>query len=159
MTKEFIHIDEDLPPSSTTTFSLPKNYDYEKIVEQLINELPLRPRCKLTYLAVPYTHPSKLVRRVRFEEVNKLAAKLINQGYYVFSPITQGHAMAMQNPELRTDWEFWKDFNDYMLFQCGTMIVFTLPGWRESKGLNHEIGFARQQHIPAFYTKEFFENE
>ena len=59
---------------------------------------------KLVYLALPFTaHPEK-----SFEIANKVAAKLMEQGVIVFSPISHSYpiALEMSNKELMTSFEF-----------------------------------------------------
>ena len=41
---------------------------------------------KKIYLATPYSHRDPEIRRARFDEVNKIAAKLMCKGYLVFTP-------------------------------------------------------------------------
>lgn len=42
---------------------------------------------KKIYLATPYSHKDDKVRRERFDAVNIVAARLMRQGFLVFSPI------------------------------------------------------------------------
>ena len=42
----------------------------------------------LVYLAVPYSHPDTAIRELRFYEANVAAAKLMQVGWLVFSPIS-----------------------------------------------------------------------
>ena len=61
----------------------------------------------LTYLAVPYSHPDPVVRQKRFETINAAAAKLLNDGLLVYSPISMTHQMALDHA-LPTDFAFWQ---------------------------------------------------
>jgi len=43
---------------------------------------------KKIYLSTPYTHKQQSVEQARFDAVNIIAANLMKQGYFVFSPIS-----------------------------------------------------------------------
>jgi len=101
---------------------------------------------KKIYLAVPYTGMEK----ESFKEVNKAAAKLMNDGFAVFSPISQGHTIAI-NHELPTNWKFWEKMDLAFLAVCDHIIVLCLPGWRKSKGVLKEIEFSKKNNIPVAY--------
>lgn len=55
------------------------------------------------YLAIPYSG----IREMSFRIANEVTAKLMDEGYVVFSPISHSHTLAQQET-LPTDWEFWK---------------------------------------------------
>ena len=107
------------------------------------------------YLAVPYTHPKKEVRHLRFERVTHLAGKLIQQGYTVYSPITSSHPVA-ERVDLPHDWKFWLDFDLRFLDLCRELHVYQLDGWMESIGVQAEIAHAEKTGKPITYiAKEF----
>lgn len=56
------------------------------------------------YLAIPYSYnPDRA-----FEVANKVSARLMNDGYTVFSPISHSHPVAdYLDDKLRFDHEFW----------------------------------------------------
>ena len=97
----------------------------------------------LVYLACPYTHPSIDLRIARFEASAQAAAYLIHQGMFIYSPITMTHpidvAMATENETMGSD--YWCDFDEAFMRVCDEMIILTLPGWRESKGIAREAVF------------------
>jgi len=112
----------------------------------------------LVYLAVPYSHPDPTVRQRRFELVNKVAAKLITQGLYIFSPISHTHPIALAGA-LAPGWEYWQNFDRAYLAHCHKIIVLTLPGWQESKGVTGELAIAREMGLEVEYVKyENYEN-
>ena len=64
---------------------------------------------KIAYLATPYTDKDPLVKQERFQKVNKVAAKLIERGEIIFSPISHTHPIAMVG-NLPGGWEYWDEF-------------------------------------------------
>ena len=101
----------------------------------------------LIYLGCPYSHPDRAVRVERFEKVTKVAAKLVEVGYHVYSPITHSHPMA-EVGNLPGDWAFWERQDRIYLEMSKAMFVLCLKGWRESKGLRAEIDIANELKIP-----------
>lgn len=100
----------------------------------------------LTYLASPYTGNEE----PNFQAVAKKAAELMNQGLTIFSPIAMCHPMAMYG-KLPGEWEFWEKFDRSYLSVCNKVIVYRLPGWEKSKGVNAEIKIAIELGIPVEY--------
>lgn len=107
----------------------------------------------LIYLGCPYSHPDRAVRVERFEKVTKVAAKLIEVGYHVYSPITHSHPMA-EVGKLPGDWDFWEKQDRLFLSISKAMFVLHLPGWSESKGLQAEIKIADEMGIPIVHISE-----
>jgi hypothetical protein len=89
------------------------------------------------YLACPYSDPDPNVRQHRFDIVNKFAARLMKERLTVFSPISHTHPIAQYG--LPLGWDFWEHFDREFLFMCRVMIVLTINGWVESKGVGQEV--------------------
>jgi len=106
----------------------------------------------LIYLATPYSDPDPAVREARFHAVNKVAASFMRDGVNVFSPISHGHSIA-QDGDLPIDWEFWQEYCLAMLSYCCALFVLTVPGWRESVGVQAEIKMAEELDIDIFYEE------
>jgi len=104
----------------------------------------------LVYLACPYSDPNPLVMTARFLEANEMAAKMVNAGYVVFSPISHFHPIA-EAGKLPTSWEFWEKIDRAYLSVCSQIFVLRLPGWKISKGVNAEIAIAKEIGIPVIY--------
>lgn len=104
---------------------------------------------KIVYLAAPYSHPDICIRERRFAFANRAAAELVRQGSHVFSPISHSHPLALQG--LPGDWAFWEPFDRRMLQACDELVVLTLDGWRESKGVQAEIDLAIEMDLPIRY--------
>ena len=125
----------------------------KKIKKKLEEKYEVRRGSNLAYLACPYGHADPEVQRLRFEAVNRAAAKLLNEGITVFSPIshTRPIAMAAQLPE---DWEFWRTYDREMLAHCTKLVVLKLSGWEESIGVTAEIEIAKGWGMPVEYMEE-----
>jgi len=94
----------------------------------------------LIYLATPYSHPCPVIRFVRFETVNRIASELMQNGEFVFSPISHSHPIAQHG--LPKDYEFWEKFDDWFLEKCDKMIVVQDWGWENSVGVKREMAKA-----------------
>jgi hypothetical protein len=117
----------------------------------------------LTYITTPYTptvapgcgsptlETARRVKQMRFEEVTKATAWLMEQfGWNVFSPITHSHPLHIIS-DLRGDWQFWKKVDTEYL-QCSERLInFVIPGWRHSIGVTEENKIARELGVPIFY--------
>lgn len=116
----------------------------------------------LTYLAVPYSYNSpdkrvrELVQRFRFETASRAAGYLLSSmGWNVFSPITHSHPIHVMYPEVRGDWEFWKQIDTEYLQISKRIIVLTLPGWRKSTGVTAEIEIGHQLGLELLFIHPF----
>ena len=122
---------------------------------------------KVVYLAVPYaptekqvaakmpvlTHLETLERVMmlidfvkadimqrRAKKADQAAAWLMQQGYTVLSPISHSHGIAQHMaPEKRVDHELWMRQDRPLVQASDVMVILTLDGWRESKGIRHEV--------------------
>jgi hypothetical protein len=107
---------------------------------------------KLTYLAVPYTHEEHHMMVARHMLVNIVAAQLMSQGVYVFSPISHTHPIAEAScGKLPRGWDFWEGYDTAILSGCEKVIVLRLPGWDSSTGVQAEIKIATKLEIPIEY--------
>lgn len=107
---------------------------------------------KLTYLAVPYSHSEHYMLVARHLIVNIVAANLMAQGVYVFSPISHTHPIAEAAcGKLPRGWDFWQGYDSTILQNCEKVIVLRLPGWEESTGVQAEIKLATEMGIPVEY--------
>lgn len=107
----------------------------------------------IAYLACPYTHPAMATRVERFEASARAAADLIQRGMFVYSPITMTHpidiVMVEEGETMGTD--YWCDFDEAFMRLCDEMIVLTIPGWRESRGIAREAKFFSDAGKPVRY--------
>lgn len=106
----------------------------------------------IAYLGAPYSHPNPEVQLARLEATTKMALQLFKQGRFVYSPLT--HNIAIVRFGLKGDFSTWGEFDLTMLARCDELLVYTLPGWKESKGLAAEIAFAKANNISISYLEE-----
>lgn len=105
---------------------------------------------KIHYLASPYTHKDPLVMRQRFQQVTEMSVELLEQGIFVFSPIS--YNVPWERYSLPTDFAFWRDFDLSFLIRMDSIIVLKLDGYEKSIGVREELNFAIEHDIPAFYA-------
>ena len=113
---------------------------------------------RIIYLACQYAHPDLSVRNERFRLATNTAAKIISQGYIVYSPITMTHpldvVLAGHHNTLGSD--YWVNFDEAFMDACSEMIVLQIEGWDESLGIKREIEYFKAQGKPIYYLpKEF----
>lgn len=104
---------------------------------------------KLYYLASPYSHPDANVQELRFQQVCEVAARLLEKGIYVFSPIAHTHPIAAYG--LPKDFKFWKQYDELIFSRCDALIVLMLDGWVDSVGVKAEIEMATKQGKEIYY--------
>lgn len=106
------------------------------------------------YLAAPYTDPNPAVRELRYAMTNQFAARLMEAGFAVFSPISQSHEIARYlPPSLLMDHDHWMRMDLPLLERSILLVVLKLPGWEQSRGVDAEIRHARQCGIPTAFMR------
>lgn len=108
-------------------------------------------KTKFLYLASPYTHDDPKVRQWRYEQAVAAAALLATQyGVFTFSPIGHSHEMCIKH-EMPYTFEFWDDWNRAMIRGSAGILVLTLEGWEQSKGIAAELRHAIEMRKPVDY--------
>jgi hypothetical protein len=73
-------------------------------------------------------------------------------GEQVYSPIAHGIALEPHLPtKLADDHDFWMRHCLNMLGRCDSLRVYCIYGWRESKGVQMEIEYAKNAKLPITY--------
>lgn len=93
------------------------------------------------YLASPYSHPTASVREARYRLAEAATAWCLRQMIWIYSPIVHCHEMAFRY-SFPTDAKYWEDYNYTMLEAAQGLIVLLIDGWKDSKGIAGEVGFA-----------------
>jgi hypothetical protein len=108
----------------------------------------------MIYLASPYSALTRgnqqKTRAHRFSAVCLIAARLIERGEMVFSPIAHSHPIALRC-KLPTDAGYWGTHNRAWLSACSVLVVAMMPGWETSKGIAAEIQIAHELGLPVRY--------
>ena len=102
------------------------------------------------YLATPYTnYPDG--HEAAAELAAQAAADCFVAGVSVFSPIAHTHAIE-QFAKLGPNHEPWIELNSWAMWAAVGLIVVTAPGWRESRGIKHEMEFFLELKKPTVMT-------
>ena len=67
---------------------------------------------------------------------------MLRCGIPVFSPVAHTHPIAAYG--LPLEWASWEKYDRIFLEMCSEVWVLMLDGWRESKGVQAEIGIAEE---------------
>jgi len=107
---------------------------------------------KIIYLCVPYSHKSKKVREHRAMQADLVAARLMEMGHIVFSPISHSHRI---EPFVRgrSRLNFWLEQDQPFLEIADEVAILKLDGWDKSKGIAHEMLVAERLNKPIFYIE------
>lgn len=110
---------------------------------------------QIVYLACPYSHPDMAVRLERFEASAHAAAELIRRGMFVYSPITMTHpidlVLAEEGGSMGSD--YWCDFDEAFMQICSEMVILTIDGWQDSRGIAREKKFFEASGKPVKYLQ------
>ena len=107
---------------------------------------------KVIYLCVPYTHDNPGIREIRAIQADMAAAKLIEQGHIVFSPISHSHRIA-HHLSNHNDGSFWIEQDMPFLKMADELMVVKLDGWDRSKGIEMEIKIAEGLGKPVRFME------
>jgi hypothetical protein len=92
----------------------------------------------LAYLATPYTGYAYGLGQA-FIDAAKIAARLINSGVTVYSPIIHSHPIAYWGDLDPLNQQLWRDVDAAMVAKCDVLIIAHMEGWQHSSGIAHEI--------------------
>ena len=102
---------------------------------------------KIEYLASPYSHPHSGVRKARARAAEAVATEMIGRHMAVFSPVV--YTGAIQERNAFSPPEGWYRFDLHFLAVAGGLTVLEIPGWKQSRGILIEMGFARGLELPV----------
>lgn len=102
------------------------------------------------YVASPYSHPNPDMMVARHRLIESAVAVMLQDGMFVYSPIVHCHEIAM-NHEMKTGFNYWENYNRAMLRKADRMIVMTIDGWKESKGVQAEVKYAQELGLDIEY--------
>lgn len=108
-----------------------------------------RPKHTLAYLATPYSkYPGGIWPA--FIDACRIAARLMQAGIKVYSPIAHTHPLAIFGEIDPLDHAIWLPFDEAMMNVADVLIIAHMRGWDESKGIAHEIEFFAEAGKPIF---------
>jgi hypothetical protein len=106
----------------------------------------------LWYLASPYRgHPDGVEQA--FVDATKMAAKLLDMGFEVYSPIVHSHPLSFHVESAPQESDWWLDRQiPFMEASCG-IIIGIIPGWDVSKGIAFERDFFKKAGKPERFAQ------
>jgi hypothetical protein len=108
----------------------------------------------LVYLATPYTrYPHG--REAAFQQACYLAIQCVKAGVTVFSPIVHSHPLTGEGKLDPVDGALWEFVDAPFLARCNFLLVATLEGWQDSRGIAHEIKVFERLGKPIGYLEPF----
>lgn len=107
----------------------------------------------LVYLASPYSAPTQRQRTLRFHQVCKKAAELMEKGELIFCPIAHSHPIETYGMDERHNGDWWLNQDFAVLEKCSKLYVYKMPGWEKSYGVKREIDFAELLGLPVEYIE------
>src|SRR5262245_27488339 len=122
--------------------------EVEKLkVKPTLQSIKLQP---LIYLATPYSkYPAGIEQA--FVDAAALTGRLLVEGLRVYSPIAHTHPIAVWGQLDPYDHSIWLPFDEAIMTAASALLVAEMDGWRESKGIAHEIDFFERRKKPIFY--------
>ena len=97
---------------------------------------------KYAYITAPFWHDDYDIRHLRYNCVTQAAGKLIETGESIFSPITHSYMFKLKGNLDKWSHDDMLSFDKAILENASKIYILTLPGWKESKGINMELIFA-----------------
>lgn len=107
---------------------------------------------KLCYLATPYSKYKPGIH-MAFVEASIFAARLLQHGVKVYSPIAHTHPLAIYGNIDPLDHSIWIPFDESMMEASEALLVVMMEDWRGSKGIAHEIEFFERANKPVIYLR------
>ena len=79
-----------------------------------------------------------------------MVGKMQADGIHVYSPVVSCRPVSVMN-NLPHDFAYWAAYDTEMISLCSEVVVLTLRGWEESKGVQAEISIAQVIGKPVRY--------
>jgi hypothetical protein len=98
---------------------------------------------RYVYLASPYSDPSRIIMKKRFEQICFHAGTLLNVEAIVFCAIAHTHPICVCN-ELPRGYDYWEKFDRAFVKWCEVFLICGMDGWEKSDGVNREFKLATE---------------
>jgi Domain of unknown function (DUF1937) len=109
-------------------------------------------RFNMLYVATPYTRYPKGIDIAAIDAAN-ITGRLMLKGLNVYSPIVHTHECAKHAHIDPIDHDLWMRIDKAFMALCDGLIVCTLPGWAESKGVARERDYFKEVNKPIYYLR------
>jgi len=107
------------------------------------------PKTLLYYLAHPYSSPIDDGERLNAINATHIAAKLLEAGYNVYSPLTHCHPI---NVIVKFSWEKWMEFDKMMMDRCDAIVLG--KDWETSRGCKIERAHFEAMGKPIYIVDD-----
>lgn len=101
---------------------------------------------QLAYLAIPYSG----IEEYSFKLSCAIAARLMEDGELIFSPIGHSHPIHFYMKDFAHDHDFWMEYNKGMMEKCQKLYVVTIAKWEKSIGVAAEIEWFLDRKLPVY---------
>lgn len=93
------------------------------------------------YIACPYSHQSRDIRKERFDDAAQYSSFLIKSGLIVYSPVIMRHNFS-ELFSLPYKFDYWKKTNTEFISMSLRVDILMMPMWENSYGLMNEFRIA-----------------
>ncbi len=107
------------------------------------------PHDEFYYLATPYSKYEGGIEKA-FVDACKVAAAMVKDGFWVYSPIAHTHPIAVHGGIDPLDHSIWLPFDEPMMKACSALLIALLPGWQHSKGVAYEMDWFDRHEKPIY---------
>src|SRR3990167_4220981 len=107
-------------------------------------------RYDLVYIATPYSKYPKGMG-MAFAEAASITCQLMLAGIKGYSPIAHTHPLAIYGNVDPGNHDVWLPFDQAMMNKSDAMCIIMMEGWKESKGITHEIEYFTKVAKPIYY--------
>lgn len=126
--------------------------NWQRVLDALMMNLAATAtRSDFWYLATPYTRYRQGIDAA-YREACRIAARLINNGWTIYSPIAHTHGIALHGDIDPGAVVFWLDFDKPLMGAACGLLVATMAGWSESEGIAAEIAAFREAGKPVRFV-------
>lgn len=109
------------------------------------------------YLASPYSHEDRAVMGQRYRWACQATARLFTNNVFAYSPIAHTYAVDVIGELDASSFEKWEAFDLGMIDRLTGLLVLTIAGWDESRGVRAEMDHANATGKPIrFMVPRFF---
>lgn len=105
----------------------------------------------LYYLATPYTKYAGGIEEA-FVAAANLAGRLMQAGITCYSPIAHTHPLAIHAGIDPLDHGIWIPFDEAMMSRADALLIATMDGWEQSKGIAFEVEFFQRCEKPVLFV-------
>ena len=122
---------------------------------------------ELWYFAHPYTcfplagNGRFLAEQANFNLCCIRTAKLIQAGYFVYSPICHTHPIHLAAPEfiISGERDLWMELDRLIIEKTDFKGLILAPGWKASEGCQAECEIFDKEGKPVLYYKDLVKGE